>query len=257
MTRLWGHDVFDVSGRVVVITGGATGIGAALAEGFAARGARVVISGRRPGPLEETRDRLRSLGGECLGVVGDVTEPAQCRVIGEAAAEAYGRIDVLVNNAGAASAVPASRESAEEFDRILRVNLHGSYFMAQAALPHVPAGGSVINVSSVFALTSGGLPQAAYSSSKAGVLGLTRDLAAQWTARRGVRVNCLVPGLFRTDMTDEFPDGFTEDLIEKRVLAGRAGRPGELVGAAVFLASSAASYVTGAALTVDGGLLVT
>jgi NAD(P)-dependent dehydrogenase (short-subunit alcohol dehydrogenase family) len=136
-----------------------------------------------------------------------VAQPDDCREVARAAAE-FGPGHVLVNNAGVASAVPASRETPEQFLGVMDVNLNGAYWMAQAAAAVMANGGSIVNVSSVLGLVSGGLPQAAYSASKAGLLGLTRDLAQQWTGRKGIRVNALAPGYFASEMTDQYPEGY-------------------------------------------------
>ena len=165
-----------------------------------------------------------------------------------------GRVDVLVNNAGIGTAVPATRETPEEFRRVIDINLNGSYWMAQACGRVMEPGSSIVNVGSVLGSTTAGLPQAAYSASKAAIIGLTRDLAQQWTGRKGIRVNALAPGFFPSEMTDTYPDGYL-DAMMIRVPAGRAGDPQELVAAAIFLASDASSYVTGVLLPVDGGLL--
>jgi NAD(P)-dependent dehydrogenase (short-subunit alcohol dehydrogenase family) len=138
---------------------------------------------------------------------------------------------------------------------VIDINLNGSYWMAQACGRVMKPGSSIINLASVIALTSGGLPQAAYSASKAGVTGLTRDLAGQWTGRKGIRVNALAPGFFPSEMTDEFPEGYIDSQLP-RLPAGRTGDPAELAAALVFLASPAASYITGATLVVDGGLTI-
>ena len=161
---------------------------------------------------------------------------------------------MLINNAGKGTAWPATRETPEQFREVIDVNLNGSYWMAQACGRVMQPGSAIVNVASVAALTSGGLPQAAYSSSKAGLIGLTRDLAVQWTGRKGIRVNALAPGYFPSEMTDQFPDGYMESQLY-RVAAGRVGDPDELAAAVVFLASPAAGYVTGTTLVVDGGLL--
>jgi len=138
---------------------------------------------------------------------------------------------------------------------VIDIKLNCSYWMAQACGRVMQPGSSIINVASVVALTSGKLPQAAYSASKAGVTGLTRDLAVQWTGRKGIRVNALAPGFFPSEMTDQFPDGYIDSQLP-RVPAGRPGDPEELAAALVFLASPAAAYVTGATLVVDGGLTI-
>jgi NAD(P)-dependent dehydrogenase (short-subunit alcohol dehydrogenase family) len=168
----------------------------------------------------------------------------------------FGRVDVLINNAGVGTAYPATRETAEQFTRVIDVNLNGAYWMAQACGRVMLPGSSIVNVSSVLGLTTLGLPQAAYSASKAGLIGLTRDLAAQWTPRKGIRVNALAPGFFVTEMTDEYPPGYLQSQLP-RVLIGRPGDPDELAAAALFLASDAGSYVTGVVLPVEGGLLAT
>jgi NAD(P)-dependent dehydrogenase (short-subunit alcohol dehydrogenase family) len=147
------------------------------------------------------------------------------------------------------------RETPDEFRAVLDVNLSGCYWMAQAAAAAMHNGGSIVNISSVLGLTTRGLPQAAYSASKAGLIGLTRDLAQQWTARRGIRVNALAPGFFASEMTTQYPPGYIEDQVS-RIPARRAGHPDELAAAVVFLASDAASYITGQTLPVDGGLTV-
>ena len=173
----------------------------------------------------------------------------------DAAMTEFGQVDVLVNNAGKGTAVPATREKPEQFREVIDINLNGSYWMAQACGRVMKPGSSIINVASVAALTSGGLPQAAYSASKAGLTGLTRDLAVQWTGRKGIRVNALAPGFFPSEMTDQFPDGYIDSQLP-RVPAGRPGDPAELAAALVFLASPAAAYITGTTLVVDGGLTV-
>ena len=165
----------------------------------------------------------------------------------------FGRVDVLVNNAGKGTAVPATRETPEQFREVIDINLNGCYWMAQACGRVMKPGSAIINIASVVALTSGGLPQAAYSASKAAVVGLTRDLAVQWTGRKGIRVNALAPGFFPSEMTDQFPDGLHRKPNE-RCPAGRPGDPDELAAAVVFLASPAAGYITGTTLVVDGGL---
>jgi NAD(P)-dependent dehydrogenase (short-subunit alcohol dehydrogenase family) len=139
---------------------------------------------------------------------------------------------------------------------VIDINLNGSYFMAQAFARAVDGGGSIVNIGSVLGSTTAGLPQAAYASSKAAIIGLTRDLAQQWTGRKGIRVNALAPGFFESEMTDQYPDGYLDQMMW-RVPMDRKGEARELVAAGVFLASDASSYITGVLLPVDGGLLTT
>jgi NAD(P)-dependent dehydrogenase (short-subunit alcohol dehydrogenase family) len=182
-----------------------------------------------------------------------VSRPEEASRVVEAAIDELGRVDVLVNNAGKGTAVPASRETPDQFREVIDINLSGCYWMAQACGRVMEPGSAIVNIASIAALTSGGLPQAAYSASKAGLIGLTRDLAVQWTGRKGIRVAAIAPGFFASEMTDQFPDGYLETVLP-RVPAGRIGDAEELAAAVVFLASPAGSYVTGTTLIVDGGL---
>jgi NAD(P)-dependent dehydrogenase (short-subunit alcohol dehydrogenase family) len=248
------RDRFGLAGKTAIVTGASSGLGVAFATGLAELGADVVICARRVDRLEETRRLVEAHGRRCVAVRADVAEPDDCtRVVAEAM-DAFGQVSVLVNNAGVASARPATRERPEEFRRVIEVNLNGAYWMAQACGRVMRPGSSVVNISSVVAFTTVGLPQAAYISSKAGLVGLTRDLAQQWTGRKGIRVNAVAPGFFDTEMSNDYPDGFNERILT-RIPAARIGDPAELVVAVAFLASDAASYISGAVLPVDGGLL--
>jgi NAD(P)-dependent dehydrogenase (short-subunit alcohol dehydrogenase family) len=249
-------DRFRLDGKVAVVTGASSGLGAAFAVGLAEAGADVVIAARRADRLAETAERVQALGRRCHAVTADVAVPEDCTRVATEAMDAFGRLDVLVNNAGIGTAVPASRETPDEFRRVIDINLNGSYWMAQACARVMKPGSSIINIGSVLGQTSAALPQAAYASSKAAIIGLTRDLAVQWTGRKGIRVNALAPGFFPSEMTEQYPEGYIEGMLI-RVPAGRAGDPEELVAALLFLAGDASSYVTGAVLPVDGGMLTT
>ncbi|PZG14403.1 SDR family NAD(P)-dependent oxidoreductase [Nonomuraea aridisoli] len=250
-------DRFRLDGKVAVVTGASSGLGVALARGMAEAGADVVIGARRADRLAQTRRLVEETGRRCLAVATDVSRPEDCDALVAAAVEGLGHIDVLINNAGIGTAVPALRETPEEFRQVIDVNLLGTYWMAQACARVMRPGSSIVNIGSVLGETTAGLPQAAYTASKAAVSGLTRDLAQQWTARRGIRVNCLEPGFFASEMTDQYKPGYLEQVVESRVLMRRLGEAEELVTAAVFLAGDAASYVTGVTLPVDGGVLLT
>jgi NAD(P)-dependent dehydrogenase (short-subunit alcohol dehydrogenase family) len=247
---------FKLDGKVAIVTGASSGLGVAFAEGLADAGADIAICARRVEKLEDTLKKVEATGRRCIAVPADVAKPEDCqRVVDETVAQ-LGRVDVLINNAGIGTAVPATRETPDEFRRVIDINLNGSYWMAQACGRAMKDGGSIVNIGSVLGSTTAGLPQAAYAASKAAIIGLTRDLAQQWTGRKGIRVNALAPGFFASEMTEQYPDGYL-DMMMIRVPSGRAGDPMELVAAAVFLASDASSYVTGALLPVDGGMLTT
>jgi NAD(P)-dependent dehydrogenase (short-subunit alcohol dehydrogenase family) len=248
---------FRLDGKVAIVTGASSGLGVAFARGLAEAGADIVIGARRANRLEETRRLVEETGRRCVAVPTDVARHEDCTALVAAAVETLGGVNVLINNAGIATAVPAVRETPEEFRQVLDVNLHGTYWMAQACARVMPPGSSIVNIGSVLGETTAGLPQAAYSASKAAVIGLTRDLAQQWTGRRGIRVNCLEPGFFASEMTGQYKPGYLERMMESRVVMDRPGDPAELVAAAIFLASDASSYITGVTLPVDGGMLIT
>jgi NAD(P)-dependent dehydrogenase (short-subunit alcohol dehydrogenase family) len=249
-------DMFRLDGRVAIVTGASSGLGVAFAQGLAEAGADVVLGARRVERLEETAELVRAAGRRALPVATDVSDPGSCTDLVESAMAEFGRVDVLVNNAGVGTAVPATRETAEQFRSVIDINLNGCYWMAQACGRVMQPGSSIINISSVLGLTTAGLPQAAYAASKAGLIGLTRDLAQQWTGRKGIRVNAIAPGFFASEMTDQYPDGYLESQ-EGRIPVGRKGDPAELTAAVVFLASDAGGYVTGQTLPVDGGMTIT
>jgi NAD(P)-dependent dehydrogenase (short-subunit alcohol dehydrogenase family) len=250
-------DRFRLDGKAAIVTGASSGLGVAFAKALAEAGADVALGARRVERLEETKGLVEAAGRRAVAVATDVAKPEDCQGLVDAAMEAFGRVDILVNNAGVGTAVPATRESPEQFRSVIDVNLNGCYWMAQACGRVMQPGSAIVNISSVLGLTTAGLPQAAYSASKAGLIGLTRDLAQQWTSRKGIRVNALAPGFFASEMTEAYPDGYLETLSEVRVLAQREGEPEELAAALVFLASDAGGYVTGVTLPVDGGVTAT
>ncbi|MEU2002484.1 SDR family NAD(P)-dependent oxidoreductase [Rhodococcus sp. NPDC019627] len=249
-------DKFSLTDRVVVVTGASSGLGVAFAQAAAEAGADVVLAARRTDRLEKTAELVRAAGRTPLSVATDIADPAQAQNMIDKAMEQFGRVDVLINNAGVGTAVPATRETPEQFRQVVDINLNGSYWAAQAAGKVMKPGSAIVNIASVLGLTTAGLPQAAYAASKAGVIGLTRDLAQQWGTRKGIRVNAIAPGFFETEMTDQYQDGYLESMRPRLVL-GRLGDPQELAATVIWLASDAAAYVTGQTIAVDGGITIT
>jgi NAD(P)-dependent dehydrogenase (short-subunit alcohol dehydrogenase family) len=249
-------DLFRLDGRVALVTGASSGLGVVFAQALAEAGADVVLAARRADRLAETAALVENAGRRRLMVRTDVASPTDCNRAAAAAVAEFGRIDILVNNAGIGTAVPASRETPEQFRQVIDINLNGSYWMAQACGKVMQPGSSIVNISSVLGIGTAGLPQAAYSASKAGLIGLTRDLAQQWTGRKGIRVNAIAPGFFESEMTDQYESGYLE-AMNTRILAGRAGDPRELAATLIWLVSAAAGYVTGQTIVVDGGFTIT
>lgn len=254
MTDLSGRlaSSFRLDGQVVVLTGASSGLGRRFAQVLHASGASLVMAARR-------LDRLKELEAEwpgSLAVACDVAEDVDLQALVDVTLERFGRIDVLVNNAGMSAPIPAEDEPPATFRRIMAVNLTAAFVLSQLAGRHMLAqgSGSIINVASVLGLVGGGqIPQASYSASKGGLANLTRELAAQWS-RRGVRVNAIAPGWFPTEMTqDMFSDEGGLRWIRRKTPMGRPGEIHEMDGVLLFLAGNASSYVTGQVLAVDGG----
>jgi NAD(P)-dependent dehydrogenase (short-subunit alcohol dehydrogenase family) len=248
--------LFRMDGRVALVTGASSGIGSALAEGLARAGARVVLAARREERTAALAESLRAEGADAIALTCDVVREADVdRLVAETLAR-MGRIDLLVNNAGITEVVPAELEPLATFERVLATNLTGAFLCSQRCGRWMleNGGGAIVNVASILGLVgSGQVPQASYAASKGGLVNLTRELAAQW-ARRNVRVNALAPAWFPSEMTaDMFEDESSQRWIRNRTPMGRAGDPHELVGPLLFLASEAASYVTGQVIAVDGG----
>ena len=248
-------DRFRLDGKVAVVTGASSGLGVAFAQALAQAGADVVLGARRVERLSETGALIEAEGRKFAALQTDVTNPDECTALIALAIERFGRVDILVNNAGVGTAVPATSETPDQFRNVININLMGAYWMAQAFARAAKNGGVIVNISSILGMRPGGLPQAAYASSKAGLIGLTRDLAAQWTGRKGIRVNALAPGYFPSEMTEDLPDA-TIQMVVGLTAAGRIGRPEELASTLIWLASDASSYVSGVTVPVDGGFVM-
>src|SRR5690242_13758867 len=220
-------DRFRLDDKVAIVTGASSGLGVAFAKALAEAGADLVLTARRVERLEATRAVVEQAGRRAITVAADVAVPENAPAVVEAAIKEFGHVDVLVNNAGKGTAVPATRESPDQFREVIDINLNGCYWMAQACARVMQPGSAIVNVASIAAFASAGVPQAAYSASKAGLIGLTRDLAVQWTGRKGIRVTALAPGFFPSEMTDQFPAGYLDSQMP-RIPAGRTGDPEEL-----------------------------
>jgi len=252
------RELFDLSGRVALVTGGSRGIGREMAEGLAEAGASLMICARREEWLKETHDEFVSRGFDVASVVGDVSNPEDAERIVEETMRRFGKIDILVNNAGISWGAMPEEMPLEKWQKVIDVNLTGCFLMAQAVGKRMleSGTGSIINISSIAGLTSSanGPFYAAYVASKAGLIGLTRELAASW-GRKGIRVNAIAPGFFNSRLADSVIDIYERSIQENNVIP-RVGAEGELKGVAVFLASDASGYVTGHTLVVDGGMTV-
>ena len=254
-----GADRFDVRGRVAIVTGGGRGIGRALALGLADAGANVVVAGRSEETCQAAAAEIEAAGGLALAVVADVGEAEAREHLIDATLAAFGRLDVLVNNAGVLKPHHTVKVTEAELDEIIRVNLKGPVFLSQLALPYLEAdgGGSIINMSALGAFQPM-VGIGAYCAVKAAMVNWTSTMAKEWTPR-GVRVNLLVPGPVATEMILPRDPAARADFVEDmsaNTLVGRLAEPDELVGAVLFLASDASAFMTGRALFLDGGMLV-
>jgi NAD(P)-dependent dehydrogenase (short-subunit alcohol dehydrogenase family) len=247
-------DRFRLDGRVAVVTGASSGLGKGFARALLDAGASVVLGARRESQLYSLATELDPTGQLVRVRRTDVVDPQACTALAGLAMSEFGRLDILVNNAGLGTAVPALRETPEQFRNVVDVNLLGTYWMAQAAARVMEPGSSIVNIASVLGLIKSLAPQAAYSASKAAVMGLTRDLSQQWSGRRGIRVNAIAPGYFESEMTAAIPEDMLNEFVDQTSTLKRLGRQHELDAAVVFLASDASSYITGITLPVDGGM---
>ncbi len=250
------RELFDLSGRVAIVTGGGSGIGRQMAQALAELGADLVLCARRPERCEQAAEEIAQLGVRALGLRCDVGDKAEVDALVSRTLDELGRVDIVVNNAGASWGAPAVDHPLEAWNKVMAVNLTGVFLVSQAAgrVMIDRGGGKIVNIASTAAF--GALPPelmdaVAYSASKGGVLSLTRDLAVKW-ARHGVFVNALAPGWFPSEMSQALLEQKAAGLLAGIPL-GRFGGPDDLKGAVAFLASAASDFVTGQVLVVDGG----
>ena len=247
--------------RTCLVTGGGSGLGRAIAERFCAEGARVAVIGRRAEALDDAVAAVRAVGGEACAIAGDITLPAFAASCVREVIARWGRLDVLVNSAGAVIRKPCAEMSVEEWDRVMDINLRAVFLMCHEALPHMitGGGGSIVNIASISALR--GQPSAcSYSASKAGLVNFARSIANDY-GRHGVRANNILPGLVETELSrSRLKPGETwDDVVAAQFLQlyplGRVGQPADIANAALFLASDEAAWISGIDLVVDGGYL--
>lgn len=249
-------DVFSVEGKVTIVTGGGTGIGESIAKEFASRGAPVLIASRNAEHLEPVRDAIRKAGGKCEMTVVDVRQAEQTDAMVEAAVKHFGRLDVLINNHGASITTPTLNLSPNGWRAVVGINLDGTFFCSKSAARQFikqGGGGCIINISST-AGVHGSATMLPYGAAKAGVINLSVSHASEWGSQ-GIRVNCIAPGPIDTEGAAPrvWPNPKVKEMVARSRALRRFGRVEEISYPCLFLASDAASYITGALLIVDGG----
>lgn len=251
-------ELFDLTGKVAIVTGGSRGIGKEMAEGLAEAGASLMLCARRENWLIETVNEFREKGFTVEGITADVAKPEDVQKVVDETVSKFDKVDILVNNAGISWGAMPEDMPLEQWQKVLDVNLTGCFLMAQACGREMlkQKSGSIINITSISGLTSSanGPYYAGYVASKAGLIGLNRELAATW-GRKGIRVNAIAPGFFHSRLADAVIDLY-EKSIQSNNPIPRVGNEDELKGVAVFLASDASSYVTGQTIAVDGGMTI-
>ncbi|MBI3318596.1 MAG: glucose 1-dehydrogenase [Candidatus Omnitrophica bacterium] len=246
--------LFDLTGKVALVTGASQGLGRAMAIALAQAGADVALNGRSAETLKETAQEIERLGRKTVLVAGDVSEEEKVKGIVEQTQKGFGKIDILVNNAGVWEGTYLVRLRKEDWDKVLQVNLTGTFLVGKAVARVMmkQRSGKIINISSILGLR--GSPQAlAYCATKGGIVQMTRVMAIEM-GRVGVQVNCIAPGLFATEMTKKYtqdPEAMKQYL--SRIPSGRYAQPEELAGVVLFLASKASDFITGQTIVVDGG----
>ncbi|WPG38908.1 glucose 1-dehydrogenase [Variovorax sp. EBFNA2] len=250
--------MFDLTGKVALVTGGNGGIGLGMAQGLAKAGARVIVAARNAQKSAAAVDSLKALGSDSFALALDVTDEASVQKAFDEVVARCGRLDILINNAGTTVRKPVDQLALAEWHQVMDTNLTSAFLCSRAAHPHLKAagGGKIINIGSMMSIF--GAPYApAYAASKAGIVQLTKSTALSWAADQ-IQVNAILPGWFETELTDgarnQIPGLY--ERVKTRAAAGRWGQPSDIAGTAVFLASAASDYVTGTAIPVDGGFSI-
>jgi gluconate 5-dehydrogenase len=249
-------NLFDLTGKVAVVTGASSGLGVQMAKALARQGADIVVLARRKDRLDKVAEDIKALGVKCLAVQCDVTDTASIQTAVSAVKAEYGRADILINNAGSGGVGPAETTSDDDWNHTVSVDLNGVFKVARefGKLMIENKYGRIINIASMYGMVGNmALPTAAYHAAKGGVINLTRALAAEW-AKHGITVNAICPGYFATELTEDTlkTESFS-NYMKASVPVGRYGHEGELDSAAIFLSSEGSAYVTGVILPVDGG----
>lgn len=252
------RNLFDLTGKTAIVTGGSRGIGKEMAEGLAEAGADLMLCARRAEWLDETLEEFRGKGFRVEGKLCDVAKPEDIQAVVDETIGKFGKVDILINNAGISWGTMPEDMPLAQWQKVIDVNLTGCFLFAQAVGREMlgKQSGSIINIASISGITSSanGPFYAGYAASKAGLIGLTRELAASW-GRKGIRVNAIAPGFFHSRLADAVIDIYERAIQENNAIP-RIGKEGELKGTVVFLASEASSYITGQTIVVDGGMTI-
>ena len=249
-------DLFDLKGKVALITGGNGGLGLGMALGLAGAGADIAVAARNPDKTSDAIKQLENIGARAISVPTDVTKELEIESMVSLTLQQFGHIDIVVNNSGVTMRKEPEDLTGDEWDHVLNVNLRACFLASKTVYPHMrdQGSGKIINIGSMISIFGGGGSGAPYSSSKGGIVQLSKSLAVAW-AKDNIQSNAILPGWFTTELTAAIPERQKEryQLISSRIPAGRWGEPDELAGVAVFLASPASDYVTGSVIAVDGG----
>ena len=249
-------DLFSLRGKVALVTGGNGGLGLGMALGLAGAGADIAIAARNPDKTSDAIKQIESIGGQAISVPTDVTQESEIEAMVSQTLQRLGHIDILVNNSGVTMRKEPEDLTGDDWDHVLNVNLRACFLASKTVYPHMrdQGAGKIINIGSMTSIFGGGGSGAPYSSSKGGIVQLSKSLAVAW-AKDNIQSNAILPGWFTTELTAAIPERQQERyaLISSRIPAGRWGEPDELAGVAVFLASSASDYITGSVVAVDGG----